>query len=295
VKFAFIRDHLTEFPVEVLCDVLEVSRSGYYAWSRRAPGTRAVRRQELVREVRQAHEESRATYGSPRVDQVLKARGASCGEDTVAKLMRAEGIRSGASRPFVARTTDSRHGHPVAANVLNREFYPERPDEVWAADITYVATSEGWLYLAVVLDLFSRRVVGWATADHLRAELARDALEMALTHRRPEAGLLHHSDRGAQYASESYQGLLSEHEIAPSMSRRGNSYDNAVTESFFSTANKEPTTTVCRRRRCRSGYNRGRGVSLGLARSGPLLSGVSRRRRRSCTMPDRSASVPPRA
>jgi putative transposase len=239
VRYAFIRDHLAEFPVEILCDVLRVSRSGYYAWSRRPPGPRAVRRQGLAEEIRHVHEESRATYGSPRVYRALKDRGIPCCENTVARLMKAEGIRSKASRPFVVRTTDSRHDHPVAANVLNREFYPERPDEVWTADITYIATSEGWLYLAVVLDLFSRRVVGWATADHLRAELACNALEMALTHRRPKAGLLHHSDRGVQYASEAYQGLLSKHEIAPSMSRRGNCYDNAVTESFFSTLKRE--------------------------------------------------------
>ncbi len=155
--------------------------------------------------------------------------------------MRAQGVRPKARRPFVVRTTDSRHDHPVAGNVLNREFYPDRPDEVWTADITYVPTAEGWLYLAVVLDLFSRRVVGWATADHLRSELACNALRMALEHRRPKGELLHHSDRGVQYASEAYQHLLAEHGIEPSMSRTGNCYDNAVTESFFSTAKRELT------------------------------------------------------
>jgi putative transposase len=241
VKFAFIRDHRARFPVEVLCEALGVSRSGYYAWRDRPPSPGALRRDRLVEGIRAVHRDSRATYGSPRVHQALKARGIPCSENTVAKLMRAEGVRPKARRPFVVRTTDSRHDRPVAGNVLNREFYPDRPDAAWAADITYVPTAEGWLYLAVVLDLFSRRVVGWATADHLRSELACDALRMALTHRRPEGELLHHSDRGVQYASESYQRLLAEHGIEPSMSRTGNCYDNAVIESFFSTAKRELT------------------------------------------------------
>lgn len=241
MRFAFIRDHKAEFPVEVLCDALKVSRSGYYAWSRRPPSPAALRRGRLVAEIRRAHGESRATYGSPRVFRTVKARGVPCCENTVAKLMRAERVRAKARRPFVVRTTDSRHDRPVAANTLGREFYPGRPNATWTADITYVPTAEGWLYLAVVLDLFSRRVVGWATADHLRSELACDALRMALEHRRPRGGLLHHSDRGVQYASESYGRLLAEHGIEPSMSRTGNCRDNAVTESFFSTAKRELT------------------------------------------------------
>ena len=241
MRFAFVRDHKVEFPVEVLCEVLKVSRSGYYAWSRRPPSPAALRRGRLVTEIRTAHGESRATYGSPRVYRALKARGVPCCENTVAGLMRAERVRAKARRPFVVRTTDSRHERPVAANTLNRAFYPDRPDAVWTADITYVPTAEGWLYLAVVLDLFSRRVVGWATADHLRSELACDALRMALEHRRPRGELLHHSDRGVQYASEAYARLLAAHGIEPSMSRTGNCWDNAVTESFFSTAKRELT------------------------------------------------------
>jgi len=241
VRFAFIRDHKAAFPVEVLCEVLKVSRGGYYAWSRRPPSPAALRRGELVAEIRTAHGESRATYGSPRVYRALKARGVPCCENTVAKLMRAELVRAKARRPFAVRTTDSRHDRPVAKNVLNREFYPDRPNATWAADITYVPTAEGWLYLAVVLDLFSRRVVGWATADHLRSELACDALRMALEHRRPRSELLHHSDRGVQYASEAYRDLLAGRGIEPSMSRTGNCWDNAVTESFFSTAKRELT------------------------------------------------------
>ena len=241
MRFAFVRDHKAEFPVEVLCEVLKVSRSGYHAWSRRPPSPSALRRDRLVAEIRHAHGESRATYGSPRVHRALKARGVPCCENTVAKLMKAQGVRPKARRPFVARTTDSRHDRPVAKNVLNRESYADRPNTTWTADISYVPTAEGWLYLAVVLDLFSRRVVGWATADHLRSELACNALRMALEHRRPKGGLLHHSDRGVQYAGESYQRLLAGHAIEPSMSRAGNCWDNAVTESFFSTAKRELT------------------------------------------------------
>src|SRR5262249_26311953 len=157
----------------------------------------------------------------------------------VAKLMRADGLRSKAARRFAVRTTDSRHDRPVAGNVLAREFSPARPDTVWAADITYVPTAEGWLYLAAVIDLCSRRVVGWATADHLRAGLAVEALRMALTHRKPAGPLLHHSDRGVQYASDAYQSLLAAHGIEPSMSRTGDYWDNAVVESFFGTLKRE--------------------------------------------------------
>lgn len=241
MKYAFIRDHLTQFPIEVLCDVLHASRSGYYAWSNRPASSTTLRRERLVEQIRQVHGDSRSTYGSPRVYQLLKAQGVACCENTVAKLMKEKGLKSKARRRISVRTTDSNHDHPVAANTLNREFYPGRPNAVWTADITYVPTAEGWLYLAVVLDLFSRRIVGWATADHLRAELACDALKMALKHRRPKAELMHHSDRGVQYASESYQNVLTEHGIAPSMSRKGNCYDNAVTESLFSTVKRELT------------------------------------------------------
>jgi putative transposase len=219
--------------------VLGASRSGYYAWRDRPPSPAAVRRDRLVEQIREAHRESRSTYGSPRVHRELKALGVACCENTVAKLMRLHDIRSKARRRFVARTTDSRHDRPVAENVLAREFYPDRPDTAWAADITYIPTAEGWLYLAAVIDLCSRKVVGWATADHLRAELPVEALRMALTHRRPTGELLHHSDRGVQYASDAYQSLLAEHGIEPSMSRKGNCWDNAVVESFFSTLKRE--------------------------------------------------------
>jgi putative transposase len=239
VRFAFIRDHRGESPVDLLCQVLGASRSGYYAWRDRAPSPAAVRREHLVEQIREAHRESRSTYGSPRVYRELQARGVACCEDTVARLMRAHDIRSKARRRFVVRTTDSRHGRPTADNLLAREFYPDKPDTVWAADITYVPTAEGWVYLAAVLDLCSRQVVGWATADHLRADLPLEAVRMALAHRRPAGGLLHHSDRGAQYASDTYRALPTEHGIEASMSRAGNCWDNAVVESFFSTLKRE--------------------------------------------------------
>jgi transposase InsO family protein len=239
VKFAFLRDHRAEFPVGVLCEALGVSRSGYHAWRDRPPSPTAVRRARLVAQIRAAHAEARSVYGSPRVHRELEARGVACCENTVARLMREHGLRSKAARRFVVRTTDSRHGRPVAENVLARAFDPAEPDTVWAADITYVPTAEGWLYLAAVLDLCSRKVVGWAAADHLRADLAVEALRMALTHRRPTGALLHHSDRGVQYASDAYQSLLAEHGIEPSMSRPGDCWDNAVVESFFGTLKRE--------------------------------------------------------
>lgn len=239
MRFAFIDEHREQFPVGLMCEVLGVTRSGYYAWRGRPESQRVRRQTELVQQIEAVHRESRGTYGSPRVHQALQAQGQSCSENTVARLMRRAGVRARSARRFVVRTTDSRHEHPVAPNVLNREFYPERPDAVWAGDITYIPTAEGWLYLAVVLDLYSRRVVGWATADRLKSELVSQALEMALAQRRPSEPLLHHSDRGVQYASGEYQRLLAAHGLEVSMSRTGECYDNAVVESFFGTLKQE--------------------------------------------------------
>jgi putative transposase len=163
VRFAFIDEHRSEFPVGLMCAVLGVTRSGYYAWRGRPESPRARRQAELLQAIEAVHRESRGTYGSPRVHRGLEARGQTCSENTVAKLMRLAGVRARTARRFVVRTTDSRHDHPVAPNVLNRQFYPQRPDTIWAGDITYIPTAEGWLYLAVVLDLYSRRVVGWAS------------------------------------------------------------------------------------------------------------------------------------
>jgi putative transposase len=242
VRFGWIRQRRAQFPLSVMCEALNVTRAGYYAWEKRreAPPTeRERRRDELAREIRAAHERSRGTYGSPRVYHQLKAQGVEVCENTVAKLMREEELRSITRRRFRVRTTDSAHEHPVAPNLLDRNFAAEAPDRRWAADLTYVATGQGWLYLAVVIDLCSRRVVGWAMADHLRAELCTDALDMALKRRRPGGGLLHHSDRGVQYACREYRELLREHGIECSMSRRGDCYDNAAVESFFKTLKAE--------------------------------------------------------
>ena len=233
-----------DYPLAVMCEALNVTRAGYYAWRKRGeepPGPRAARREELAEQIRVAHERSRCTYGSPRVYHELKAQGVAVSENTVAKLMKEQGIRSIVRRRFKVRTTDSAHEHPLAPNVLDRDFFAEAPDRKWAADITYVATGQGWLYLAVVIDLCSRRVVGWAMADHLRAELCTDALDMALKRRRPRPGsdLLHHSDRGVQYACGQYRDLLQSQGIECSMSRTGDCYDNAVVESFFKTLKAE--------------------------------------------------------
>jgi putative transposase len=222
-----------------MCRVLQVSRSGYYAWRKRAPSATAERQTKLTDEIRAAHQRSRAVYGSPRVHRDLLEADVRCSKNTVAKLMRAAGLRSKMHRRFRVHTTDSRHGHPVAPNRLNRAFCQSQPDQAWAADITYVRTAEGWLYLAVVIDLCSRKIVGWATSDSLAAELCVRALEMAVQQRRPRQTVLHHSDRGVQYACDDYQGLLARHGLQPSMSRRGNCYDNAVTESFFGTLKTE--------------------------------------------------------
>jgi transposase InsO family protein len=239
LRFQFIEDHQREFPVSLMCQVLQVARSGYYAWRHRAPSATAQRRAQLTDTIRQMHQRSRAVYGSPRVHRDLLAQDVRCSKNTVAKLMRVTGLRSKMHRRFRVRTTDSRHAHPIAPNRLNRAFFQSRPDQAWGADITYIATAEGWLYLAVVIDLCSRRIVGWATSDSLAAELCIRALEMAVQQRRPKGAVLHHSDRGVQYACDAYQASLTRHGLQPSMSRRGNCYDNAVTESFFGTLKTE--------------------------------------------------------
>lgn len=239
MRFAFIDKHAERFPVDLMCQVLNVSRSGFYAWRGRPQSTQAQRRDQLREHIEAAHAESRRTYGSPRVHAELEAKGVTCSKNTVAKLMRANQIRSKRRRRFVVRTTDSRHEHPVFENRLDRQFQQSAPNEAWAADITYIPTAEGWLYLAAVIDLCSRAVVGWATADHLRAELPCQALQRALDQRGPAGELLHHSDRGVQYACDDYQQLLADREITPSMSRAGNCYDNAVVESFFGTLKTE--------------------------------------------------------
>jgi putative transposase len=239
VKFAFIKEHLVAFPIDASCDALEVSRSGYYASLKRPPSARTRRREDLAVKIEHVHEENRGVYGSPRVCQALKAQGESACENTVAKIMNERQIRAKGKRKFVPRTTDSAHQQPIVDNVLDRQFDAALPDQKWAVDITYIPTNEGWLYLAGVIDLCSRRIVGWSMADHLRVELVSDALQMAIARRRPGEGLLHHSDRGVQYASADYMYLLQSHKIEASMSGRGDCWDNAVMESFWSTLKTE--------------------------------------------------------
>jgi putative transposase len=239
VKFAWMEKHLAEFPVIEMARVLGVQPSGFHAWQRREPGVREQWRTERSRAISAVHALSRGTYGAPRIQRALDNKGLKANLKTVSSIMRELGLRSKRGRKFVPSTTDSKHAHPIAPNTLDREFRAERPNEKWVTDITYVATGEGWLYVAAVLDLCSRKIVGWSMAGHLRAELVMDALSMALEHRRPSVGLLHHSDRGVQYACGEYRKALKENGIECSMSRTGNCYDNAVMESFWSTLKTE--------------------------------------------------------
>jgi putative transposase len=239
VKFSFIKEHLCLYPLKIVCRVLEVSRSGYLAWRRRPQSAQAKRRKELAVKIAAVHQENRGAYGSPRVCQALLAKGQSVSENTVAKVMRQCGIRAKTKRKFVPCTTDANHNQPVADNLLDRQFEAELPNLKWAVDITYIPTAEGWLYLAAVIDLCSRRIVGWSMADHMRTELASDALSMAILHRNPGEGLLHHSDRGIQYASDDYQYLLQSHGMEASMSGKGDCWDNACMESFWATLKNE--------------------------------------------------------
>jgi putative transposase len=197
MSYGFIRDHVANYPIEVMCEVLEVSRSGYYAWASRPESARAVEDRAVAAEIRSAHEDSRGRYGSPRVHAALRAHGRRVGRKRVARLMHEMGLSARRKRRF-RRTTDSQHAYPVAPNLLGRDFTADAPNRVWLADLTYIPTREGWLYLAVVLDLYSRQVVGWAMAEHLGHELALAALDMAIARQRPAPGLTHHSDRGVQ-------------------------------------------------------------------------------------------------
>jgi len=238
MRFAFIRRHTVEFPVDVMCAVLEVSTSGYYAWLHRPESLRSRDDRRLLLEIRAIHRQSRRRYGSPRLHRELRHRGYACGRHRVARLMRQDGLEGTYRRKFRV-TTDSKHRWPVAENRLARQFEVSRPNTVWAADITYIRTREGWLYLAVLLDLCSRRVVGWAISSRLNRRLPQAALEMAIGRRRPRSPILHHSDRGSQYASHDYRQALSDAGFVVSMSRRGDCYDNAPVESFFATLKKE--------------------------------------------------------
>lgn len=246
MRYAFIEEHREQWPIVVQCDVLQVSRSGYYAWRKRPPSARARRRADLTERIQAVHKQPHQdVYGAPRVHQELLAQGQSCNRKTVAKCMQAAGIQAKTTRRFRVTTTDSNHSHPVAENIVDRNFSPSEKNQTWVADITYIPTDEGWLYLAAVADLYSRKIVGWSMSEHIDSRLVVDALEMAIQREHPgvkegtEAGLVAHSDRGVQYASEHYQRLLNNHGITCSMSRKANCWDNAPMESFFATLKKE--------------------------------------------------------
>jgi putative transposase len=238
MRFRFIQAEKASYSIRLLCRVLEVSAAGFYAWCRREPSERARQDATLRVAIRAAHAESRETYGSPRIHAQLQAEERPVGRKRVARLMREEGLCPRRKRRF-RTTTDSKHGHAVAPNLLARDFTASLPNERWVTDITYVWTREGWLYLAAILDLFSRRVVGWAADERIDQSLVSEALAQALNTRGPSLGLLHHSDRGVQYASNEYQRALRERGIVCSMSRKGNCWDNAVAESFFATIKGE--------------------------------------------------------
>ena len=239
MTYRFIDQHKDQWSVRLLCETLAVSPAGYYAWRQRPASALQQRRDALVIEIRAIHAEVKARYGSPRIHAELLARGHDCCANTVAKLMRDNDIQAKTARKFRVTTTDSNHDLPVADNLLDRQFNAAAANEVWVADITYIPTDEGWLYLAAVEDLYSRRVVGWSMDDNMESRLVVDALEMAVQRRLPEEKLLAHSDRGSQYASEHYQRLLGRHGITCSMSRRADCWDNAPMESFFASLKKE--------------------------------------------------------
>ena len=238
MKFAFIDEEKALWPVEALCTVLCVSRSGFYAWRRRPPSPRSCDDAKLVVEIKAAHKEGRQAYGSPRVLRALRKRGKCVGKKRVERLMRREGI-VGKKRKKFCITTDSRHTDPIAPNVLRRNFDVALPNKAWVTDVTFVWTHEGWLYLAPILDLCSRRVVSWATSANNDRQLALEALARATSTRKPGAGLIHHSDRGSVYASEDYRGVLETMHAVRSMSRKGDCWDNSVADSFFATIKGE--------------------------------------------------------
>jgi transposase InsO family protein len=234
MKYLFIEKHALHYPVRLLCRTLEVSHSGYYAWRTRQARPENPHLTALLENIQRIHLKSRGTYGSPRVHAQLRREGFHSNRKRIARLMRLKGL-VGRRKTRKPRTTDSLHEHPVADNLLNREFQAGEANQKWVADITYIPTREGWLYLAVVLDLYSRKAVGWSMMASMTADLVEDALKMALYERQPDPGLLHHSDRGSQYASGQIRQLLDAQHITVSMSRTANCYDNAVMESFFST------------------------------------------------------------
>lgn len=242
MKYEFVRQHREEFKVKTMCCVLDVSKSGYYAWAKRPICQRSQANVRLVKDIQKVHTESRKAYGSPRIHAALVRQGVCCGHNRVARLMRLNYIVS--RRQFHRRFRHATaHGRASTANLVNRNFQIARPNHVWAADITVIWSGSGWLYLAIVMDLYSRRIIGWAMQPRMTDDLTINALDAAVGQRKLTCGLIHHSDQGSQYASDSFRLALQKHGITPSMSRRGNCWDNAVVESFFKSLKAE----LCKR------------------------------------------------
>jgi len=242
MRFRFIEDRRVDYPVMILCDVLGVSPAGYYAWRSRGESRRSVANRDLADDIKRVHRDTYGRYGSPRIHAELKAQGRGVSRGRIERLMRRHGIRAIMARPRWVRTTDSRHDFPIAPNLLQRNFTAAAPNRIWLADITYVETDQGWLYLATVMDMYSRRIVGWAIADHLRADLPLAALRMAIAAQRPGAGLIDHSDRGVRYASAEYRKVMQSAGFRASMSRKGDCYDNAPMEA--SSTRSRPNSSI---------------------------------------------------
>jgi putative transposase len=238
VKYAWISEHCNDYPVSLMCRVLEVSASGFYDWLNRKPSAQQQRRDKIARAANEFYFQSHRIYGYRKVWQDLLEAGIICCDETVRRIMSELGLYSRIKRKFVV-TTDSDHHEPVAANVLERDFNASEPNQKWVADITYIPTQEGWLYLAAVMDLYSRRIIGWSMSDRIDTALVKSALDMATFERRPDGGLMHHSDRGVQYASGDYQQKLKDLDIVCSMSGKGDCWDNAAMESFFGSLKTE--------------------------------------------------------
>ncbi len=239
MKFEYIQTHQHQFPLEKMCLTLQVSRAGYYAWTKRPPSQREKENMKLLKRIKEIHTETDKTYGSPRITDTLRDEGHKVSRPRVARLMRRHGIYAKTYRKFKV-TTDSNHKYPISPNLLNQNFTADQPGKIWTSDITYIETGEGWLFLTVVEDLFNRQIVGWAMEDRLTASATTLlALQHACSRFHPDPGLIFHSDRGIQYACNDFKEQLSKHRMIQSMSGKGNCYDNAVTESFFSTLKKE--------------------------------------------------------
>jgi len=238
VRFQFIEDHRDELPVTRMCKALNVSPSGFYAWCSRPVSAREMANRELVKKIEAVYHDSYETYGSPCVYHELRSQDVACSENRVARLMRLRGLRAKQVRRYKTTTRRNKR-HPAAPNLLKRDFRADRPDHKWLSDITYIPTQEGWLYLAVILDLYNRGIVGWAMSERITSALTISALQMAIRERRPGRGLIHHSDQGSQYTDGTYQALLKDHGIQASMNGVGTWYDNAPMESFFGSLKSE--------------------------------------------------------